>query len=163
MTISPLNQAAFSNLSLCLWPHVPSIHYPHCKEEFLKCKLYIHCFLDKIQPCSCPPLGNPMDCSLPRLLCPWNLPGKNTEVGFHFLLLGIFPAQGSKPLLLCLLHWQEDSLPLCQAQKIQYSCIINSSLLISSHIVSLSKYWNYLQYVQFQYLQYLHGISFSMK
>ena len=26
-----------------------------------------------------------------RLLCPWNSPGKNTGVGSHFLLQGIFP------------------------------------------------------------------------
>jgi len=25
-----------------------------------------------------------------RLLCPWNFPGKNTGVGCHFLLQGIF-------------------------------------------------------------------------
>ena len=31
-----------------------------------------------------------------RLLCPWNFPGKNTGVGCHFLLQGIFPIQGSK-------------------------------------------------------------------
>ena len=30
----------------------------------------------------------------PRLLCPWNSPGKNTEVGCHALLQGIFPIQG---------------------------------------------------------------------
>ena len=47
-----------------------------------------------------------------RLLCPWNFPGKNTGVGCHFLLQGIFPTQGSNPNLLCLLHWQVDSLPL---------------------------------------------------
>ena len=29
-----------------------------------------------------------------RLLCPWNSPGKNTGVGCHFLLQGIFPTQG---------------------------------------------------------------------
>ena len=29
-----------------------------------------------------------------RLLCPWNFPGKNIGVGCHFLLQGIFPAQG---------------------------------------------------------------------
>ena len=28
-----------------------------------------------------------------RLLCPWDSPGKNTGVGCHFLLLGIFPTQ----------------------------------------------------------------------
>ena len=30
-----------------------------------------------------------------RLLCPWNSPGKNTGVGCHSLLQGIFPTQGS--------------------------------------------------------------------
>ena len=29
-----------------------------------------------------------------RLLCPWDFPGKNTRVGCHFLLQGIFPTQG---------------------------------------------------------------------
>ena len=47
-----------------------------------------------------------------RLLCPWDLPGKNTGLGCHFFLQGIFLAQGSNPCLLCLLHWQKDSLPL---------------------------------------------------
>ena len=32
----------------------------------------------------------------------------------HFLCQGIFPIQGSNPSLKCLLHWQEDSLPLSQ-------------------------------------------------
>ena len=41
-----------------------------------------------------------------RLLCPWNFPSKNTGVGCHFLLQGIFPTQESNSHLLCLLHWQ---------------------------------------------------------
>ena len=45
-----------------------------------------------------------------RLLCPWDYPGKNTGVDYHFLLQGIFLTQGLNP---CLLHWQADSLPLC--------------------------------------------------
>ena len=45
----------------------------------------------------------------PRLLCPWDSPGKNTGVGCHALLQGIFPTQGSNTRLL---HWQPDSLPL---------------------------------------------------
>ena len=45
-------------------------------------------------------------------LCPWDFPGKNTGVGSHFLLQGIFPTQGSNPCLLCLLHCQADSFPL---------------------------------------------------
>ena len=37
-----------------------------------------------------------------RLLCPWDSPGKNTGVGYHSLLQGIFLTQGSNPcLLLC--------------------------------------------------------------
>ena len=44
-----------------------------------------------------------------RLLSPWNFPGKDTWVGCHFLLQGIFLTQG---LSSCLLHWQADSLPL---------------------------------------------------
>ena len=47
-----------------------------------------------------------------RLLCPWDSPGKNTGVGCHPLLQGIFPTQGSNPRLLCLLHWQVGSLGL---------------------------------------------------
>ena len=43
-----------------------------------------------------------------RLHHPWDSPGKNTGVGCHFLLQGIFPTQGSKPGLP---HLQEDSLP----------------------------------------------------
>ena len=46
-----------------------------------------------------------------RLLCPWNFPGKNTRVGRHSLLQGIYPTQGSNLHFLCLLHWQADSLP----------------------------------------------------
>ena len=32
-----------------------------------------------------------------RLLCSWDSLGKNTGVGCHFFLQGIFPTQGSKP------------------------------------------------------------------
>ena len=39
-----------------------------------------------------------------RLLCPWDSPGKNTGVGCHFLLQGIFPTQG---LNLGLLHCRQ--------------------------------------------------------
>ena len=46
-----------------------------------------------------------------RLLCPWNSPGKNTGMGNHSLLQGIFLTQGSNPdlprcmqILYCLSH-----------------------------------------------------------
>ena len=35
-----------------------------------------------------------------RLLCPWNSAGKNSGVGCHSLLQGIFPTQGLNPGLL---------------------------------------------------------------
>ena len=44
-----------------------------------------------------------------RLLCPWDCPGKNTGVGCHFLLQGIFLTQESN---MRLLHWQAASLLL---------------------------------------------------
>ena len=59
---------------------------------------------------SCLTLSEPMEPA--RLLCPWDFPGKNTSVGCHALPQGIFPTQGLNPHLLCLLHWQADSLPL---------------------------------------------------
>ena len=43
----------------------------------------------------CPTLCNPDGCS--RLLCPWYFSGKNTGMGCHFLLQGIFPTQESSP------------------------------------------------------------------
>ena len=41
---------------------------------------------NSLQPCGPQPA---------RLLCPWNSPGKSTEVGCHALLQVIFPIQGS--------------------------------------------------------------------
>ena len=52
--------------------------------------------LDMLQ--LCPTLFNPMDPV--RLLCPWDSPGKDTGVGCHTLLQGIFPTQGSNLSLL---------------------------------------------------------------
>ena len=46
---------------------------------------------------SCPTLCNLMDCSLPGSSVHRDSPDKNTGVGGHALLQGIFPTQGSKP------------------------------------------------------------------
>ena len=63
----------------------------------------------------CPTLCDPKDCSLPRLLCPWNSPGKNTEVDCHALLQGIFPTLGRN------LHF----LPQVPPDPLQCSCLEN--------------------------------------
>ena len=51
------------------------------------------------------------DCSLPDSSVHGNSPGKDTGVGCHALLQGIFLTQRSNP---CLLHCQVNSLPLRQ-------------------------------------------------
>ena len=45
---------------------------------------------------SCPILCDPMDCSLPGTSVHWDSLGKNTGVGCHAFLQGIFPTQVSK-------------------------------------------------------------------
>ena len=70
----------------------------------------------------CPALCNPMKPI--RLLCPWNSPSKNTGVGCHSLLQGVFLTQGLNPHLL---HWQVDSLPLSH-QGGSYNTLINMYL-----------------------------------
>ena len=60
---------------------------------------------------SCSTLCYPMDCSPPGSFVHGDSPGKNTGVGCHALLQGIFPTQGSNPglphcrwILYCLRH-----------------------------------------------------------
>ena len=60
---------------------------------------------------SYPTLFDPMDCSPPGSSVHEDSPGKNTRVGCHALLQGIFPTQGSNPgllhcrrILYCLSH-----------------------------------------------------------
>ena len=53
---------------------------------------------------SCQTLCNPMDCSQPGSSVHEDSPGKNTGVGSHSLLLGIFPTRGSN---LGLLHCRQ--------------------------------------------------------
>ena len=48
-----------------------------------------------------------------KLLCLWDFPGKNTEVGCLFLLQGIFLTLERKMHLLCLLHLAGGYFTLC--------------------------------------------------
>jgi len=74
-----------------------------------------------------------------RLLYSWNFPGKNTGAGCHFLLQGIFLAQGLNPCLLHLLHWQVGSLPLCHLRNnCQYSVGLIKSIVITNKPNSFS-------------------------
>ena len=57
---------------------------------------------------------------LSRLLSPWDSPGKNTRVGCHDLLQGIFHTQGSN---LHLLHCQADSLLLSHLGSLSFTLL----------------------------------------
>ena len=52
---------------------------------------------------------------------PWNSPGKNTEVGCHFLQQGIFPEPGIETRSPAL---QADSLPFEQLVELYYIYVI---------------------------------------
>ena len=73
-------------------------HYLHAHES-------ICCSVSK----SCPTLCSPVNCSPPGFSVHGDFPGKNTGVGCHFLLQGIFPTQGLNPHLP---RQQVDSSPL---------------------------------------------------
>ena len=60
----------------------------------------------------CPTLCKPTDYSLPGSSVHGNPPDKNTGVGCHALLQGVFLTQILNLRLLYLLHWQAGSLPL---------------------------------------------------
>ena len=72
---------------------------------------------------SCPTLCDPMDCSPPDSSVHGDLQARIVVMGCHALLQGIFPAQGSKLRLYCLLHWQAGSLPLVPPGKPQVALV----------------------------------------
>ena len=65
----------------------------------------------------CPTLCDPVDCSPPGSSIHGDPPGKNTGVGGHALLQGIFPTQGSNPgILHCrwiVYHLSNQESPFC--------------------------------------------------
>ena len=83
---------------------------PQWWHERLRPRVYTHMCMCIMYACtlsvtkSCPTLCDRTDSSPARLLCLWDFSGKNTGVGCHFLLQGIFLTQGSNPCLLHLLH-----------------------------------------------------------
>ena len=90
----------------CFWSLCPVLWGPDSLSGAPACTLPV-CLLG---PFSHAQLCDPMGCSPPGSSV-WDSPGKNTGVGCHALLQGIFPTQGLNPRLLGLLHWQVGSLP----------------------------------------------------
>ena len=77
------------------------------KNHYITVKISHYSFCCCLVTKLCLTLVTPL--TLASLLCSWDFPGKNTEMGYHFLLQGIFPTRGLNPRLL---HWQVHSLPL---------------------------------------------------
>ena len=72
-----------------------------------------------------------MACS-PPALCPWDFPGKNTGVVYHFLLQAIFPTQRLTPgLLHCRQILYQLSLT-CQEGSVGSGCVLSHYSRISS-------------------------------
>ena len=72
-------------------------HWTHEAGRMLLCTKVS--LLYALRPCaqllqSCPALCNPMDCSPPGFFVYGDSSGKNTGMGCHALLQGIFPTQG---------------------------------------------------------------------
>ena len=84
----------------------------HCRQIFLSSEPPGKLYLDiRLVAQSCPTICDPMDCSPPGSSVHGDSPGKNTRVGSHSLLQGIFSTQGSNPglphcrwILYCLSH-----------------------------------------------------------
>ena len=98
-----------------VWLFVPyglqHARLPCCSSSPRVSQVHIHCISDAIQPShafavlglvtqSCPTVCDPMDCNPPGSSGHGHFLGKNTGVGCHALLQGIFPTHGSKPMFL---------------------------------------------------------------
>ena len=71
-------------------------------------------------------------------LCPWNCPGKDTGVGCHYLLQGIFSTQGSNPglkhcwqILYCLSHKEEFPY---EVYSVQFSSVAHLCLTLCNPV-----------------------------
>ena len=99
-----------------LGTQVPRRSAGDVRKEVCCCCLATSVMSDSLQP---------LGLKLPRTFCPWDSLSKNTGVGCHVLLQGIFPTQGSNPHFL---HWQVDSLPPEPPGEALFEHIISSVL-----------------------------------
>ena len=101
-----LNQIVFFSEPVCLISVISSLNvYYFCLQQYGTVKSFSHFATpckDSLQPHGLKPA---------RLLCPWNSLDKNTRVGCHSFLQGIFPTQGlnlgllhCRQILYCLKH-----------------------------------------------------------
>ena len=94
---------------------------------------------------SCSTLWTPQGLQPDRLFCPRNSPGKNTEVGSHSLLQGIFLTSGIKPGSPTL---QADSLPSEPPEK---------PYILASYMWNSSEVW--FANTQYKYTNNLENVN----
>ena len=93
-----------------------------------------------------------------RFLCPWDFPGKNIGVGWHFLLQGIFPTQWLNPHLLhcrwVLYHWTTSEAHVLSLPYVKFPIVFGSiwrwSILFQWFVSLLVFHWytpNYCSYM----------------
>ena len=148
----PLNRVLYACLSLSVSLVFLAGCIPwDCKESYIAEPLNVHtCMLGNVRHIFFRP-GCVLSCSVMsdslqhyrlqpfRLLCPWDFPGKNTGVACHFLLQGIFPAQGSSPPVFCMGRWI-----LCHGATWEGPCAYSYDWFKPSQIFFQSRdwYWN---------------------
>ena len=91
------------------WPQPPPMAKKYSSRWFLRTFTLSKWFILStvlLHVCMCAQTLSRVQLFLHVTPLPWDPPIKNTEVGCYFLLQGIFPAHGSNPYLLHLLHWQ---------------------------------------------------------
>ena len=95
-----------------------------------------------------------------RLLSLWNSLGKNAGVGYHALLQGIFPTQGSNPgLLHCrwILYWLGHQGSPCQLY-LKKNSDLKQMYYIKLHIRSLMSHWAKIKVLaRLRYFEALKG------
>ena len=95
------------------------------------------------------------------LLCPYNFPGKNTGVGCHFLLQGIFPIQGLNPRLLHLGHWQADWVTWNLRGELAAHTSLYLCFVFPLNVTKWRKVWSILKRFSFQFLHHFYDIYFA--
>ena len=107
-TLRKLRRRAINLLETSVQSHSK---LPESKRNLIKCQQSHSCilrhFLNFYSVLSCSVVS---DSLWPHglLLCSWNFADKNTGAGYHFLLQGIFPIQGS--FILAIIKWRKDPL-----------------------------------------------------
>ena len=122
----PFHSCPFSSPICILWTYIYSLYALYSFYRFI---LYVCMHAKSLQ--SCPILCDPMDCSPPGSSLHGDSPGKDTELGCHALLQGLFLTQGSNSHPFCLRHWQAGSLPPAPPGKaILYTRLVKSRAIL---------------------------------